>query len=296
MPRTGPALAVALIAGFAACGAEAEATEGPSVGRVRSADGVEIVYQALGDGEPTLVFIHGGFADRTFWSDQMAAFSDTHRVIALDLAGHGASGKGRKRWDVASFAQDLRAVVEKEAVTKAVLIGNSLGGTVAMELAAILPDRVIGIVGVDTFQNLGERIPPEVIHEYAEAFGADYPGTLRKMVGSLLHDDVTPAFHESIERRMLGNGTREMAVSLMESYASFEWPRIPHPIRCINGDLVPTDVQKLRAFHQDFDAVILEHTGHYPMLEKPALFNEHLLRLIHAFAEQPAVAPAPPTR
>jgi pimeloyl-ACP methyl ester carboxylesterase len=51
---------------------------------------------------------------------------------------------------------------------------------------------------------------------------------------------------------------------------------VTHPIRCINGDLYPTQVEKNRTIHPDFDAVTLPHTGHYPMLEQPKLFNRYL--------------------
>jgi len=52
------------------------------------------------------------------------------------------------------------------------------------------------------------------------------------------------------------------------------------PIRCINGDLYPTQVEKNRSIHSDFDAVILPNTGHYPMLENPELFNQHLEKIL----------------
>src|SRR5213593_1069869 len=71
--------------------------ERSSVRRVPSADGVQIVYETAGSREPALIFIHGGFADRSFWANQMPAFSAAHRVLTLDLAGHGESGDGRQK-------------------------------------------------------------------------------------------------------------------------------------------------------------------------------------------------------
>src|SRR5512139_1111269 len=61
-------------------------------------DGVKIVYSAAGKGEPALVFIHGGLANRGFWEGQLKAFADRYRVIAIDLPGHGESGINRKKW------------------------------------------------------------------------------------------------------------------------------------------------------------------------------------------------------
>ena len=91
---------------------------------VDSADGVEIVYTAEGKGEPALVFIHGGLADRTFWLNQIEAFKRRFKVIALDLAGHGESGCNRSKWSMQAFAGDVQAVLAAERINRAVLIGN----------------------------------------------------------------------------------------------------------------------------------------------------------------------------
>lgn len=60
-------------------------------------DGVKIVYSVAGAGEPALVFIHGGLANRGFWDGQLRAFAADHRTIAVDLPGHGDSGSNRKK-------------------------------------------------------------------------------------------------------------------------------------------------------------------------------------------------------
>ena len=59
-------------------------------------DGVTLVYSAAGSGEPALVFVHGGLADRSFWEGELKNLSGNHRAIALDLAGHGESGSNRR--------------------------------------------------------------------------------------------------------------------------------------------------------------------------------------------------------
>ena len=71
-------------------------------------DGVEIVYSAAGKGEPALVFVHGGLANRAFWDGQLRAFAGRHRTIALDLAGHGESGVNRTKWGLPEFGADVR--------------------------------------------------------------------------------------------------------------------------------------------------------------------------------------------
>jgi pimeloyl-ACP methyl ester carboxylesterase len=254
----------------------------PRVGKTLSADKVEIVYMSQGSGETALIFIHGGYANRSFWANQMKPFAAKYRVFALDLAGHGESGKNRKKWDIFGFAEDVRAVIEKEHIRKAVLVGNSLGGPVALETARLVPDKVLAIVAVDTFQAF-MMPPPSYFQQQAQAFRSDFTGTMRKMVRALFHTDVDPALYAQVEKKMLKNSP-QMAAGLIESSSTYDLvgaaKKVPHPIRCINGDLYPTQVEKNREIHPDFNAVILPHTGHYPMLEKPELFNRHLEKIL----------------
>jgi len=251
----------------------------PTLGTATSYDGVKIVYSVQGSAEPALVFIHGGFADRSFWSDQMKHFARTNRVVALDLAGHGESGKNRKSWSVTSFAEDVSAVIKEEKIGKAVLIGNSLGGPVALKTANLLSDTIVAMVAVDTLQDIAIRAPASYYQARADAFRKDFTGTMKAMVRSLFHPDTYPELMARVETRMLDNSP-EMAATLMESFANFEMAELVKniniPIRCINGDLYPTQVEKNRGIHADFDAVVLPNTGHYPMLENPELFNQHL--------------------
>jgi len=68
-------------------------------GRTTSADGVDIAYTETGSGPISLLFIHGGLASRAFWAPQLAALGGTFRMAALDLAGHGDSGRNnRDHW------------------------------------------------------------------------------------------------------------------------------------------------------------------------------------------------------
>jgi hypothetical protein len=67
---------------------------------VTSSDGVPIRYTVQGKGDPALVFVHCWGCNRHFWDNQMAEFSKTHRVVAIDLPGHGESGQGRMNWSV----------------------------------------------------------------------------------------------------------------------------------------------------------------------------------------------------
>src|SRR5438552_4042219 len=104
---------------------EASADE---TGTAVSADGVPIRYEAYGAGEPALVFVHGWALDRRLWAAQVASFAPHHRVVTLDLAGHGESGRLRTEWTMGAFAEDVCAVLDQASLGPSVLIGHSMSG------------------------------------------------------------------------------------------------------------------------------------------------------------------------
>ncbi len=283
--RAGSALVFA--AAVASSGAAAALTvpELPVSGRVRSADGVEIAYAERAGGALTILFIHGGLADRTFWSLQFAELPKEYRLVALDLAGHGASGANRDAMTIGAWAADVRAVADALKLGRIVLVGNSLGGPVALEAAALLKGRAIGVVGVDTLHDAMQQMPKEVAHAQAEALRKDFAGGCHGLVEALFHPGTQAELKAWAEHRMCGV-PRPMAASMIEGFGGYDTARAFRnagvPIRAINGDLWPTKVEANRTVTPDFDAVIIKGAGHYPMLESPGEFNRLLLEYVRA--------------
>ena len=255
-------------------------------------DGVKIAYSVAGASDTALVFIHGGLANRSFYEKQLEAFSDRYVVVALDLAGHGDSGTNRKTWSMTQFGADVKAVVDAEKLTRVVLFGNSLGGPVAIEAALLMPDRVLGVVGIDTFQDLGHPETPEYaqasaefLRKRVESFRKDFAGSVKAMTRMLFHADADPALVADAERRMLRTSP-ETGVNILNSLAGYDTNtsarRLTVPLRAINGDLYPTDVARARAVKADFDVITMKHMGHYPMLERPDEFNRHVKTVVES--------------
>ena len=116
-------------------------------------------------------------------------------------------------------------------------------------------------------------------------FTRDYAGSVRQMVAALFHDDADPALMADAERRMQGTppeAAHAMFLSMVEYRPGEAAARLRVPLRAINGDLFPTDVDGVRKVKPDFEVIIMEHTGHYPMLERPEAFNRH----VSSIAEQ----------
>lgn len=93
---------------------------------------------------PAMLLIHGSVVTRTMWLSQLRDLSDTHYVIAPDLPGHGALA--RMPFSFASAVDSLAEIILKEARGRALVVGLSLGGYIAMELAQRYPPLVAGVV------------------------------------------------------------------------------------------------------------------------------------------------------
>jgi pimeloyl-ACP methyl ester carboxylesterase len=251
--------------------------------KAASADGVPIAYDVRGKGETTLVFIHGWCGDRSFWKDQLDAFADRYRVVALDLGGHGASGKDRAEWTVESMAGDVEAILKALDLKRAILVGHSMGGPISLLVAKRMPDRVAAVVGVDTLHNVEFKWPEEQTKQILAAMEADFEGTMRGFMPSMLPQGADPALAKSLLDKTLG-ADRKMALGLMRALTAFDAKAAlagaKVPVRCVNAAARPpfameTAVDVNRKYG-DFDAVLMEGVGHFPMLEKPKEFNEKL--------------------
>jgi pimeloyl-ACP methyl ester carboxylesterase len=257
----------------------------------KSADGVRITYTTGGKDGPAVLFIHGGLADRGFWSNQLEEFARKHQVIALDLAGHGTSGKNRNHWTLENFGKDVVAVVQSERLEKLILVGNSLGGAVALEAARLLPGRVIGVVAVDTCHDFSAAMDPDALRKRAAMFRKDFGEACDAMASQLFHADADPELVKDVKSRLRKNSGEVIAAAL-EDFAGYDGSKAAKaanvPIRCLNGDLYPTRVEANRKVVTDFKAVIMRHAGHFPMLERPKEFNEKLESLITELHDQDA--------
>jgi len=169
---------------------------------IGSADGVPIAYTSTGAGTPAIIFIHGGYADQSFWKEQIEPLSDRFQVVTLDLAGHGASGLRHREWTMEMYGEDVRAVVKALDLESVVLVGNSLGGPVAVAAAKKLPGTVRGVIAVDTFQDVQREWTQEDLQAYIQELEDDFPATCEAMVQRLLLEGTDQDLYSWIEDRM----------------------------------------------------------------------------------------------
>ena len=112
-------------------------------------NGTKLAYEVRGSGKPAFVFVHGWTCDQSFFAAQAKHFARRHRVVSLDLRGHGASDKPQRSYPISAYVDDIVFLTNTLRLGKLVAVGHSMGGITVLELAAAHPDKVAAIVMVD---------------------------------------------------------------------------------------------------------------------------------------------------
>lgn len=112
--------------------------------------GGRMAWEDCGRGEPAAVLLHGWCCDRSYLAPQQAALAATRRVIAIDLPGHGANDAPRRDYGVPALTADVARLCERLGLGRPLLIGHSLGGAIAIQMAVERPRRVAAAVALDT--------------------------------------------------------------------------------------------------------------------------------------------------
>jgi pimeloyl-ACP methyl ester carboxylesterase len=146
--------------------------------QIRHKDGIALAFSDSGPRENALVLVHGWGTDHTSLLPQQSFFERTHRVLSVDLRGHGDSSSPDQTYTVSEFAEDVQWLCEELGIKRAAVVGHSMGGAIALELGYRNPELVRAVVMLDTvFQAppelnmlLAPLIPGLASPAYAEAY------------------------------------------------------------------------------------------------------------------------------
>jgi 3-oxoadipate enol-lactonase len=129
---------------------------------ITTVNGIKLHHESDGQGPP-LLFIHGLGGSLEDWKDQLVFFAKTHRVIALDLRGHGRSDKPAGGYSMQLFASDVAALLNALRLGPAHIVGISLGGGIAFQLAIDAPEWVRSLTIVNS-------APEMILRTFKEKF------------------------------------------------------------------------------------------------------------------------------
>jgi uncharacterized protein (TIGR02246 family) len=271
-----------------------EAGFGATEGEALSADGVPIRYETHGAGDPALVLVHGWTNSRAIWGIHPQTLARRHRVVALDLAGHGVSGADRADWTVYAFGQDIAAVVEQLELESVVLVGFSMGAGVVLAAAEQLGSRVLGVVFVDELKdpeyvpNPGEieQIIPVMRQMWGDTAGVRAFGFTPEAPDSLIDYVV----------EMMGEQPREYWFDIARAYDAWitndlkpTLERVEVPLAAINTPMPPTNVEAWRRYDASFTVDTMAGVGHAGiLLRRVEDFDARLLAIVDRFVSTQA--------
>ncbi|WP_199611499.1 alpha/beta fold hydrolase [Flocculibacter collagenilyticus] len=252
-----------------------------------SNDDEKIAYSVNGNGKTALMFVHGWSLDSRLWHNQISYFSAEHQVVTIDLAGHGNSSFNRNEYTMLAFANDIKAVIEKEGIDSAILIGHSMAGGVIAEAAKLMPNKVKGIIGVDTSQNVALKLSQADLDLMTKPFEDDFQAGINAFVKDSLPTNTEPELLYWVGEDM-ASAPKDIAINQFRNYLgqyvsgeSYRiYKSITVPVVLVNARLWPTDSAENKKHIKDYSIYFIEDSGHFPMLEKPDEFNKVLLEAV----------------
>ena len=260
---------------------------------ILSKDGTPISYEVYGAGEPTLVFVHGWSCDARYWRAQLPYFSKNHRVVILDLAGHGHSGMSRTKYTMGAFGEDVRAVTEAVGSPRVILIGHSMGGSVIAEAARLMPNRVIGLIGIDTLDNIEYPLTSEELKKMTAPLEKDFRAGSRQFIGEMILPQTDPQLREWILSDVSAappavalSAMNEMMAQYITGEAAKVFEKIRIPVITVNGDLWPINYEANRRHMFSYQAIVLKKADHFLMMNRPEEFNRALEQAIKMLLEK----------
>lgn len=247
-------------------------------------DGVKLRYLDTGRGDPPLLFIHGWCCNHTFWREQIPAFSGRHRVVAVDLRGHGESDKPEQDYTIEGFADDVAWLLGETGLLRPIIVGHSMGGTTAFRLALDRPDIASAVVLVDSAPiPLAEPLAAQIPALKAAFESPAYKDVAAGFIGTMFPPKSDPALKEETVRAMLSTPQHVMAsafAGIRNALPSFPAGDLPVPTLLVSASEVAWSLDDLKTRYPDLQVARVVGAGHFLQMEVPDQFNAMLRRFV----------------
>ena len=228
----------------------------------------EIFYLQKGGGKPSLLFLHGAGGTHRNWGKQIEGIRDG-RLVALDLPGHGRS-KGKGRQSVEGYAELVVEFMAALDLESPIVVGHSMGGAIALDLALRYGDQVGGLVLVGSGARL--RVMPSLLEGLRGEFESTVDLLCRYAYGPLASEEMVRLGR----KEMLAIGPEVLfgdflACDRFDVMGHLGEVRLPTLVICGEEDqLTPLKYSQFLVDHiQGARLVTIPEAGHMVMLEKP---------------------------
>ncbi|MGH2957660.1 MAG: alpha/beta fold hydrolase [Solirubrobacterales bacterium] len=258
--------------------------------------GAEVNYVEMGEGPP-LVLVHGLSGAWQNWLEQIPRLSRTHRVVALDLPGFGGSPMPPWEISIPAYGRFVRDFCERLGIARCSLVGNSMGGFIATEVAITEPERVDELVLVSAAGITWARARREPAAMIARVGMAAAPFALRYQRTGILRPRLRRrafqgVFHDPLALRrevlwenfvpaMRSPGYYDALTTLWGYDIRHRLEEINVPTLIVwgrNDRVVPVPAAPAyqRRIGDNAELVIFDQCGHAPQIERPVRFNRML--------------------
>lgn len=250
--------------------------------------GTFLSYLDEGSGDTPLVFIHGWGGQSDLWRKETQSLAQDRRVIALDLPGHGASGRITDGYTQQTLAEAVLAVMDHAKINRAVLVGHSMGANVARHVALAAPDKIAGLILVD-----GAFLFPPKDSAGLAAWKKEMKAFTRNFKGrkgedftrgfiSDMHGRTTPDWAKQEVMTCMMGTPRETRVSAMVHFTDLTaWPdqKVSTPTLALyvkSQHTVPELETQLRTLFPALQFKLWDGPGHFFMLYEQDRLNSEI--------------------
>jgi pimeloyl-ACP methyl ester carboxylesterase len=239
---------------------------------------------------PAVLLLHGLGSSTTDWMLQRASFGARHRVIAVDLRGHGRSRPARLRITIDRLAHDVAVALTALGERSVHVVGLSLGGCVGLALAAAEPSRVRSLTLVNSFAKLspaGLRGAVRLLHRFATTCVAPMPVVAAQVARTLFpNPEQAEDYRRAVES--LSRNSRRTYLASMAAIATFDARRHLDAIRCPTLVMVGEHdrtvprraAEALRYGIPRAELLVVRNSGHATPYDQPETFNRAVLDFI----------------
>ena len=256
-------------------------------------DDITLFYEEARGGDPPILLVHGWCCDHTYLAPQFERYAALGRkVVTVDLRGHGSSDKPKQHYTMQVFADDLAWSCEQLRLTKPVVIGHSMGGIVAFDLASRYSDLPSAVVMLDAAVVLPSAARAGIPSFLEQLRGPNYREALRDYVGNALFiptDNLDRK--ESILERMT-TAPQHVMVSAFEGLRDYD-PTVVASGLAVPGLYIAADEAVPRSdmvrFHEMAAQILYGKTvgsGHFCQLEVPEQVNAMIDRFLSILQPQ----------